>query len=63
MDAIYAISTLSWANVVRINILKVEEFSSNTLAYRALKVPKDGNKHKEPLGSGTSWMRVMPSRL
>ena len=36
MDGIYAISTSSWPIVVRNNILKVEEFSSKTLAYRAL---------------------------
>ena len=36
MDAIYAISTLSRPIVVRINILKVENSSSKTLAYRAL---------------------------
>ena len=36
MDAIYAISTLSRPIVVRIDILKVENSSSKTLAYRAL---------------------------
>ena len=36
MDAIYAISTSSRPIVVRIDILKVENSSSKTLAYRAL---------------------------
>ena len=36
MDAIYAITTSSRPIVVRINILKVENSSFKTLAYRAL---------------------------
>ena len=36
MDAIYAISTSSRPIVVRIDIVKVENSSSTTLAYRAL---------------------------
>ena len=36
MDAIYAISTSSRPIVVRIDILKVENSSFKTLAYRAL---------------------------
>ena len=36
MDAIYTISTSSRPIVVRIDILKVENSSSKTLAYRAL---------------------------
>ena len=63
MDAIYAISTSSRANQVRINILKVEISSFKTLAYRALTDQKNSKNHKKTIGTGTLWMRFTPSAL